>query len=80
MRRRLLVAKKRRMIANRIFHRIVKIILSFYQDIEHDAYDHDQYRLQNLQSLVRTFEKNKNSICAKTCDVKKKSDRCFHDD
>ncbi len=80
MKRKFLVIKKRKMIANRIFHRIVEIILSFYQNIEHDAYDHDQYRLQNLQSFVRSFEKSKNSIYAKTCDVKEKSDRCFHDD
>jgi hypothetical protein len=65
---------------NRIFHRIVKVILFFYQDIENDAYDHDQYRLQNLQSFVRTSEKSKSSTCAKTCDVKKKFDRCSHDD
>jgi hypothetical protein len=45
MRRKLFVVNERRMIANRIFYQIVKIILSFYQNIEHDVYDHDQYRL-----------------------------------
>jgi hypothetical protein len=80
MKRRLFVIRKRRMIANRIFHRIAEIILSFYQDIEHDAYNHYQYRFQDIQSFVRTFEKSKISTCAQTCDMKKKFNRRSQDD
>jgi hypothetical protein len=80
MRFRLFAIKKKEMIANRISHWIVEIILSFYQDIEHDAYNHYQYRFQNIQSFVWIFEKSKISICAQTCDMKKKFNRRSQDD
>ena len=60
------------MISYRIYNQIAEILLSVYQDFKHHTNDNDQYRFQNIQSFVQTFEKNKIQICAKTCCLKKK--------
>jgi hypothetical protein len=60
------------MIADRIFDRIAEIFLSIHQDFEHHTKNDDQHRFQDIQSLVRIFEKDEIQTCAKTCRLKKK--------